>query len=131
MDRAFPSGDRNWAVAAHLTAALNLFSAPLPGLLGSFVTFMLTRDKSEFAREQAREALNLQLNLFLVEMALAAAMLISFFSNEGQGLTGPFRVLLCAAIAAMLGSVVLGITAAARAANGEAYRYPFIMRFVR
>ncbi len=130
MDQPSPSGDRNWAVAAYLTALLNLFSAPLPGLVGSFVAYALTRDRGALARESAREALNLQLTLLVVEVALVISMFMAMFSGGTDPMSASFWVLLAGAIATVLASVVYSIIGAVHASRGEVYRYPVVIHFV-
>ncbi|MEA2664365.1 MAG: uncharacterized protein QOI11_1309 [Candidatus Eremiobacteraeota bacterium] len=129
MDVHSPAGERTWAVAAHLTALLNLFSAPLPGLIGSGALFFLTRERGGFAHQQAREAFNLQLTLLLVELALVIGAVAAFGRDDGP--SGSFFLLVAAGVAAALASVVLGVVGAVRANRGEGYRYPFILRLVR
>ncbi|HEY6236564.1 MAG TPA: DUF4870 domain-containing protein [Candidatus Elarobacter sp.] len=131
MVQASSPGDRNWAVVSHLTAVLNVFSAPLPGLLGSIVTYALTRDRDELARETAREALNMQITLMIVELALVISMVLVMVNNQLAGLSSSFWLLLCGAIACVVASIVFAITGATRAARGELYRYPLAIRFVK
>lgn len=131
MDQASSPGDRNWAVVSHLTAVLNVFSAPLPGLLGSIVTYALTRDRGELARETATEALNMQITLTIVELALVISMVLVMVNGQFEGVSGSFWLLLCGAIACVVASIVFAITGATRASRGEVYRYPLAIRFVK
>jgi uncharacterized Tic20 family protein len=131
MDHTRSPGDRNWAIAAHLTALLNVFSAPLPGLIGSIVAYALTRDRDELARETACEALNIQITLMIVELALVFSLLLVMVGRDFEGFPSSFWLLLSGAIACVVASVVFAIIGATRAARGELYRYPLSIRFIK
>lgn len=130
MERMESSSERNWAVAVHLTALFNVVSAPLLGLLAGIVAYVLTRDRGTFVRDQAREALNLQITLFTTECALLIGACGGLYATGGVP-SAPFFFLAGAALLALLGSFALGITGAMRASRGESYRYPFVFRFVK
>lgn len=131
MDQASSPGDRNWAVATHLTALLNLFTAPLPGLLGSIAAYALTRDRGELARETAREALNMEITLMIVELALVISLVLVLVDQRLEGLSSSFWLLFSGAIACVVASIAFAIVGAKHAARGEVYRYPVSIRFVK
>lgn len=101
--------DKQWAMGAHLSPFLG-FVIPLGNFLGPLVVMLLQDDDQGFVREQAREALNFQIALF-VYVILSIVTLI-----------GPFLVGLV--------GVILMIKAAVAAREGKVYDYPFIFRLV-
>ncbi len=110
------SEERNWALAGHL----GIFAGTLIGLpcVVTLVIYLVQRDKSPFAEQESREALNFQITLLL--LALASIPLIFLF---GLGIL----VLL---VVALMG-IVLPILAAISVSEGRGYRYPWTVRLVR
>ncbi|MBG0828928.1 DUF4870 domain-containing protein [Planomonospora sp. ID67723] len=103
------SDDTTMAMVAHLLGLLT-------GFVGPLVVYLVKKDESPFAREQAAEALNFQLTLmiaYFVSLLLAFA-LIGF--------------LLMPVI--WIGSIIFMVVAAVAANRGERYRYPLNIRFV-
>ncbi len=110
-----PNDVRNWALAAHLSAFLGAWVAL--AFLGPLVVWLVKRDEHPFIEMHAREALNFNLSvlLYFILGVVLAFVLIGF-------------LLLAALGAAWL---VLTITAAIRASNGQPYRYPLTIRLVK
>ncbi len=110
-----PSEVRNWALAAHLGAFAGAWVAL--AFLGPLVVWLLKRDDHPFIATHASEALNFNLSVLLY--AIVGFVLIFVFVG----------FLLLPLIGLMW--LVFTIVAAIRAANGEPYRYPLTIRFVR
>ena len=108
--------ERNWGLIAHLSA-LSGFIIPFGSIVGPLVVYLTKRDESAFVEDQAREALNFQITIMLASIVAAISMiaLIGF-------------VLLPAVLVWWLVGTILG---GVRASNGERYRYPFTIRFVK
>ena len=105
------SNDRMIAMLAHLLPLLGFsFVAPL-------VIYLVKKDESAFVADQAKEALNFQITLFIAIMVsvVLIVVLIGVLMLMGIGLA----------------ALVLGIVAAIRANDGERYRYPFTIRLIR
>jgi hypothetical protein len=135
MNDTSPSTDeRTWAAAAHLTLLLNLMNICI-GLIGSIVVYVLSRNRGPFARDQAREALNFQLTVMLVMVALLLAVIIVIAQGPLFMIIGGGRSsllwLTMAFVLATLASAAAGVVAAMQANRGERFRYPFAIRFVR
>jgi uncharacterized Tic20 family protein len=114
--------DRNWAVGAHLGAALAwLVGSWLLNVLIPLVVMLVQSDRP-FAREQAKEALNFQISLLIY----FTVGLIASFMTLGIGLLVFIPVALLGAVV----SVILGIVAAITTSRGEHYRYPLTIRLV-
>ena len=108
------SEERTWAVWAHLSGAFGL----LLGLsfVGPLVIWLVKRDDGEFVADQAREALNFHIVVF-VALAVAAVTLLCVIG-----------VVLLPAL--WIGAIVLSIAGAMKANDGERYRYPYIFRIL-
>ncbi|MGI8731299.1 MAG: DUF4870 domain-containing protein [Solirubrobacteraceae bacterium] len=108
---------RSWALAAHLSALLSILAIGL-SFIGPLVAYLANRDKP-FVRDHAREALNFNLS-FLI--CLAALLLLVIVAEL------PLTWLL---VGSVVGWLALICVAAVKAGQGEEYRYPVSIRFVR
>jgi uncharacterized Tic20 family protein len=103
---------RWWAVFSHLM----LFAVIPTIFLGGVVTFLLWQllgKDDPFIEDQAREALNFQINVAILSLLLAASFV------------GLPLVILLWVIAG-----IVSLIAALHASRGERYRYPVILRIV-
>ncbi|GIH98556.1 DUF4870 domain-containing protein [Planobispora takensis] len=103
------SDDTTMAMISHLLGLLT-------GFIGPLVIYMIKKDQSPYVREQAAEALNFQLTLFI---AYFVAMVLAFVF---------IGFLLFPVI--WIGSLIFMIMAAVATNRGERYRYPMNIRFV-
>ena len=104
-----PVGDSS-ALVGLLGNGIGFFVAPL-------VVWLIKREDDPYIDEQGKEAVNFQLTMML--SFFAAALLIF--------------VVVGIVLLPLLGifDVVMTIVAGLKAANGEAFRYPFAIRFVK
>lgn len=105
-----------WAMVAHLSYLLTYvmglsFLAPL-------IIWLLQKEKSPFVVDQAKEALNFQLAALLVNAILGVA---TFFTCGVSLILVPV---------VLVGATVYSIIAGIAANRGEAYRYPYTIRFI-
>lgn len=112
---ALSKEERNWAMLAHLSGLL-AFATLIGGILGPLVMWLIRKDDMTFAADQAKEALNFQVTVFLAGLVAGVLCLI---------LIG-FALLAILVIA----DLVLVIIAAVKASEGVAYRYPFNLRLI-
>lgn len=106
------SRSRWGAIVSHLLLILMIPTVLLGGVL-TFFLWQLVGKNDAFTEEQAREALNFQVNVGLLSVLLGLTII---------GL--PLVVLMWVA------AVVLCIIGARHAARGEHYRYPWVLRIV-
>ena len=104
-------------MGVHMIALVGLLGNGIGFLIGPLVLWLLKREDHPFIDEQGKEAINFQLTMciaFLVSLLLVFAVIGIF-------------------ILPLLGIIDVGmvIFAAVRASNGEHFRYPFTIRFVR
>jgi len=119
-----PSNDaRTWAMFCHL-AGLAGFVIPvvLSGIIAPLIVWQMKKDEHPFIDEQGKEALNFQISMPLYAMIGTAAC---FITCIGVVLI-PFVV-----GAVYFVNLIFLIIAAIKANNGEHYRYPLSIRFIK
>jgi uncharacterized Tic20 family protein len=107
---------RNTAVAAHLSTLAGLV-VPFGSVIGPLAVWLTRRDRDPFIDQAGREALNFGISIAIYGLvALVTALML-------VGIP-----LLMVGVVAW---VVLASVAAVKASQGQAYRYPLTMRFIR
>ena len=105
-----------WAMFCHLSTLLG-FVFPFGNIIAPMILWQMKKDEYPLVDDQGKEALNFQISMTIY--VLIAAMLV--FVAIGI-------VLL---IALGLFDLIVTVIAALNAANGQKYRYPFSIRFVK
>ena len=119
---------RQWAMFAHLSALLGgLLTAAWGGSLGCFigplVIWLLKKDTMPFVDDQAKEALNFNITVGIIFLALF--LMTIFTLGIGIILTGPLFVIV--GLSWLVFTVIAGI----KANEGVAYRYPLTLRLIK
>ena len=107
---------RTTAVVAHLSTFAGLV-VPFGSVIGPMAVWLTRRDRDPFIDQAGREALNFGISIAIYGSVLVVAALM---------LVG-IPLLMVGVVA----WVVLASLAAVKASQGQAYRYPLTMRFVR
>ena len=119
--------DRQWAagvhVAALLAAMMTSLWAGVAGAIAALIVWMLVRDKSAFATEHAKEAVNFNLSMFIY--AAIAVLLVIFTLGIGLIVALPMWLVLA------LAWIVCTLLAAFKAYDGQPYRYPITIRLFK
>lgn len=116
--QAHSQEEKNWAMMAHgIPLAAMWFSAGFLGFVGGIIVYVMAKDKGSLARTQAAQALNIQLNALIWIILSYALMLV---------LIG-FILLPIAIIVATIFHVV----ALVKAGQGEIWKPPFIIDFIK
>lgn len=112
-----PQDQRLWGCLAHVSS----IASSVVGLtfLGPLVIYLVLRERGQFVRSQAAEALNFQILVNVVFLALGVVSVVTF----GLGLL----LYLPVGVAAL----VFVIIAAVKANQGVDYRYPVNWRLVK
>jgi uncharacterized Tic20 family protein len=105
-----PSDEKLWSVLTHIGGIFFSFLAPL-------ITFLVFKDRGAFVRHHTAQALNFQITVAIAAIVSSILMLI---------LVGFVLILLLVIVA-----IVFPIIAAVKANNGEWYRYPATIPFVK
>ena len=120
--------ERQWAMFAHLSALVGgILTSGWAGSIGCFigplVIWLVKRDSMPFVIDQAKEALNFNITVAIVFLALFLLSVVTL----GIGLIVAVPLWIIIGIAWL----VLTIMAAIAANKGEAYRYPFALRLIK
>ncbi|MCR2800242.1 DUF4870 domain-containing protein [Microbacterium sp. zg-Y818] len=105
-----PADEKMWATLIHVGG---IFFGFVPALVG----YLALRDRGPFVRAHAATALNFQLTVMI---AAFAGMVLLFL------LVGAFVL-----IAVVIVDLIFSIIAAVKASQGQWYRYPLTITFVR
>ncbi|HYL28052.1 MAG TPA: DUF4870 domain-containing protein [Candidatus Nitrosotalea sp.] len=137
--------ERNWAMAAHLSALVAVAGLPFGHVLGPLVVYLIKGHEAEFVAEHARASLNYQITVSIfaiVAVIVAVAATLGFLipmseANQSGDVTAPisFAVLwmffAAAVLVVVLASIVFIILGTIAASEGRPYTYPFAIRFLR
>ena len=118
---AAPEGSRSIAMLAHLSALVALIIGFI--FVGPLIIYLVKKDDHPFIADQAREALNFNLSVFIYLVAGFVATFVLFLVVIGI-------LLIPVLIGIFIAWFVLTIVAAVRASSGQAYRYPLTIRLV-
>ncbi|MBS0264804.1 MAG: DUF4870 domain-containing protein [Planctomycetes bacterium] len=117
--------EKQWALFVHLSALIAMWLGGL-AILGPLIIWLVKKDQSQFIDDQGKEAVNFHLNI------LIAGLLLGLLAVPLTLLTVGIALLLIipVAIALFAASIVMPILAAMKANQGEAYRYPFVVKIL-
>ena len=119
---AIPHQERQWALAAHLSA-LSGFVIPLGSVLGPLIVWLVKREEFAFVDDQGKEALNFNI---LVLIGVLVLVLLTFGTfGIGVFITLPLGIAL--SVLWFVFTIIAGI----KANEGVRYRYPFNLRIVK
>lgn len=123
-----PSADeRQWALFAHLSALLGcIVTGAWFGwgcFLGPLIIWLVKKDTMPFVNDQAKEALNFNITIAIIGVALLVLTVITF----GLGMLLAIPIGVVVGIAWLVFTILAGI----RANEGVRYRYPFTLRLIK
>lgn len=110
--------EKTWATLAHVIPAIAMVvSAGTIGFIASVILYVVVKDRGPFVRSHAANALNVQLTALigLIISGLLMIVLVGF-------ITYPLIV---------VGAVVIHVIGAMKANNGEWFKPPFTIDFVK
>jgi uncharacterized protein len=112
-----PPDIRTWIVLCHASALLGLFFHFLGHIFGPLIVWLLKRGESPEIDAHGKESLNFQLSMLIYDVV---AFILCFV------LIGiPILILLWVL------NTVFVIVASVKASEGQLYRYPFTIRFIK
>jgi uncharacterized Tic20 family protein len=124
---------------AHL-AALAVFTAiPFGNIIGPLVVFLIKKDEDPFVAEAGKESLNFQITFTIEAIILLLGYVVIFFTYIVHAVTHPsapgevpwFLLIIPALVALAIFDVISIVVAAVRTYNGERFRYPLAIPFIR
>ena len=120
--------ERQWAMFAHLSAlAGGILTSGWAGSLGCFIgpliIWMVKKDSMPFVDDQGKEALNFNITVGLIFLALLLLSILTL----GIGLIIAIPGWIIVGIAWLVFTIIAGI----KANEGVAYRYPLTLRLIK
>jgi hypothetical protein len=115
---------RTWNMLCHLSALAGFIGIPLGNVLGPLLVWQIKKNEFPSVDVHGKAALNFQLTVLLGVVAAASAGLVLSFICIGF-------LLFFVALAIGLAGLILAIVAGVKANNGEDYRYPYRIEFVK
>jgi len=106
-----------WAMLCHLTALSLYIGVPFGHIIVPLIIWLIKKDEFAFVDEQGKESLNFQISITIYGIIAGLLCLVAI----------GFVLLPAIAVA----HIVLIIMAAVKANQGESYRYPFTLRFIK
>ena len=130
-----PTADeRNNAMFTHLASFASLM-IPFGNILGPLLIWSLKKERSNFVDEHGKASLNFEITYTII--VFTAVILTAFMAITNGIMENPVGVVMSLLIfivpifAYWILSIVLVIVAAIKASNGEYYRYPLSIRFIK
>jgi uncharacterized Tic20 family protein len=113
---------RMWAMFCHL-AGLGGFVVPAIGsIIAPLIIWQVKKDEFPFVDEQGKEAVNFQISMLLYGLVGSVVCLVTCVG----AVLMPFVVGIVGIV-----DLIFFIIAAVKANNGESYRYPLTIRFIK
>ncbi len=109
--------EKTWGMLTHLLALSIFIGIPFGNIIGPLIVYLVKKDEYEFVREQGREVLNFQITWTII-LIISAVLIVL-----GIGIL--------MLIAFGIAWLVLVIVGSVSASNGNSYKYPFTIDFVR
>ena len=108
--------EKQWAMACHLGSLLG-FAVPFGHIIVPLIIWSMYKDRSELVDRQGKESINFQLSmtLYVIVSILLIILIIGIFML----------------ITLVMLSMILVIIAAIKVDQGEDFRYPVTIRFIR
>jgi uncharacterized Tic20 family protein len=149
------TNSKNSTAALINLSTLTQYFIPFGNFLFPIVIWSTTREKSEYVNEQGKQTINFQLSLFLYTFILALIaipiVVISFFNNvsfnaiinnddvffdnfDFSNMTGVLTIAIsaiCLFIFMKIAEFFLIIYASVKTSNGDNFKYPFTIAFIK
>jgi hypothetical protein len=111
------NNSRMWGMFCHLSALSGYIGVPFGNILGPLVVWLIKKDEMPFVDYNGKEALNFNITVIIASLICIPLVFV---------LIGIF-LLIALAIAALIFTII----AAIKTNNGEYYRYPMTIRFIK
>ena len=136
--------DRTWGALVHLGGIIGQVLISMVGnIIGALVIWLIRRNESPFMEKEGKEALNFQITVSIIQVAIAIINGIQWgFWSFGRRFSGPdyfdvpnvgYRVFSLLGLMQLvwLLNVIFSIIAAVSANKGTHYRYPVNLRLIK
>ena len=119
---------RGWEVMCHLSSLVGLLGVPFGNILAPLVVWLLKRHESLGVDAHGKESLNFNISWSIYWLVAGAIVGILCIVIIGLAL---LPVLIVGGIVGWITMVILTIVASVKASNGQIYRYPLTIRFLK
>ena len=119
-----PVDEKNAGMWGHISGLSTIVTGGFGGWIGPLIVYMIYKDRSAFAKQESKEALNF--GIFMTILAVGLIVIGTLTSIIGIG----FLLLSIYWVPALL-QVIFSIIGAMRVNGGGSYRYPFNWRMVK
>jgi hypothetical protein len=115
---------RTWNMLCHLSALAGYIGIPFGNVLGPLLVWQIKKNEFPSVEVHGKAALNFQLTVLLAELVTGAAMVVGILICVGW-------LLLPVLLGIILAGLIFAIIAGIKANNGEDYKYPWSIEFVK
>jgi hypothetical protein len=115
---------RTWNMLCHLSALAACIGIPFGNILGPLLVWQIKKNEFPSVDIHGKAALNFQITVTLAVFVGAAAAFVLAFFCVGWLL---FPLVMLIGLAGMIFAIIAGI----KANNGEEYKYPWSIEFVK
>ncbi|WP_306231388.1 DUF4870 domain-containing protein [Agrococcus beijingensis] len=119
-----PVDEKNAGMWGHLSGLSTIVTGGWGGWIGPLIVFLIYKDRSAFAKQESKEALNF--GIFMTLLTIGFIIVGTLLSVVGIGV-----IFLIFYWLPGLMQVIFSIIGAMRVNNGGSYRYPFNWRLVK
>lgn len=134
--------EKTWGALVHLGGLIGMAILSFVGnIIGALVMWLIKRNDSAFIDNQGKEALNFQITLSFINVAIGVLYSLRFGFHAFRGLWrhdfdfDNFDFFTFSSVGAYgivwLLNVIFSVIGAVRASKGIAYRYPINLRIVK
>jgi len=108
---------RMWGMFCHLAGLAGIVIPAVGNIVGPLIVWQIKKDEYPFVDEQGKEAVNFQISMTIYGLISAVLIFIcvGFFLLAAVGVV----------------DLVFLLIAAVKANNGQSYRYPLTIRFIK
>lgn len=124
-----PSGSpesqaRTWNVFCHLSALAGYIGVPFGNVIGPLIVWQIKKNEIPSVDAHGKAALNFQITVLLAGVVTGFALFVGSFICVGWLL---LPVLILIGLAGLIFPIIAGV----KANNGEDYKYPWSIEFVK
>ncbi len=124
MDKAQKNEVRVWSMFCHLSALAMLIGIPFGNILGPLFVWLFKKNEMPSVDKEGKKALNFQISMTLYLFVLGVSAFLLIFIFIGYLLIPVFFLVIIA-------DFVLIIIASVKVSNGEIFKYPMTIEFIR
>jgi uncharacterized Tic20 family protein len=116
------AADRQWAIGIHLSALLGFAGPHLLNVAGPLIIWLIKKQDSAYLDSVGKRVLNFQISYSIYGFAAATLVGLLWWLVVGLFLAPVYAIIAVAWL-------IFTIIGAVKESNGEAYDYPFVIKF--